>query len=161
MSRDTCTRSGAPSPIHPDPRCLQGWGFHNLSGQPVPVPHHPYCKKHISPIQSKSPFFLFENISPCSVIADPAKEPVLSYSLSLDTERPLSGLPGAFSRLNSPSSLHLSSQGRCSIPWIIFEALLVILQQVCVPPVLRSPCLGAVLQVKPRQHRVEGQDHHP
>ncbi|EOB01623.1 hypothetical protein Anapl_10518, partial [Anas platyrhynchos] len=20
---------------------LQGWGIHNLSGQPVPVPHHP------------------------------------------------------------------------------------------------------------------------
>ena len=24
---------------------LQGWGIHNLSGQPVPVRHHPLCEK--------------------------------------------------------------------------------------------------------------------
>jgi len=25
--------------------CLQGWAFYHISGQPVVVPHHPYCKK--------------------------------------------------------------------------------------------------------------------
>jgi len=34
----------AQSPIEPDLECLQGTGIHHLSGQPVPVPHHPYCK---------------------------------------------------------------------------------------------------------------------
>ena len=29
----------AQSPIQPDIECLQGWGIHHLSGQPVPVPH--------------------------------------------------------------------------------------------------------------------------
>lgn len=40
--------------------------------------------------------------------------PLLSNGSLLDTERVLSGLPRAFSRLNSPSSFSLSSQGRCS-----------------------------------------------
>ena len=35
-----------------------------------------YCKKLISYIQSKPPFFQFETISPCPVTTDPAKESV-------------------------------------------------------------------------------------
>ena len=35
----------AQSPVQPDLECLQGWEIHHLSGQPVPVPHHSYCKK--------------------------------------------------------------------------------------------------------------------
>ena len=31
----------AQSHIQPGPECLQGWGIHNLLGQPVPVRHHP------------------------------------------------------------------------------------------------------------------------
>ena len=30
--------------FQPDLECLQGWGIHLLSGQLVPLPHHPYCK---------------------------------------------------------------------------------------------------------------------
>jgi len=29
----------AQSHIQPGPECLQGWGIHNLSGQPIPVCH--------------------------------------------------------------------------------------------------------------------------
>ena len=36
---------GAQSPIQPDLERLQGWGIHHLSGQSVPVSHHPYCKQ--------------------------------------------------------------------------------------------------------------------
>ena len=35
---------GDQSPIQPDPECLQGWGSHHLSGQPVPVLHQHYHK---------------------------------------------------------------------------------------------------------------------
>ena len=24
---------------------LHGWGIHQIPGQPVPVPHHPHCKR--------------------------------------------------------------------------------------------------------------------
>ena len=49
--------SDAQSPIQPDAGYLQGWGFHHLSGQPVPLPHHPYYEKLLPYIQSKSPLF--------------------------------------------------------------------------------------------------------
>jgi len=35
----------AQSHIQPGLECLQGWGIHNLPGQPVPVRHHPLCEK--------------------------------------------------------------------------------------------------------------------
>ena len=35
----------AQCPVQPDLECLWAWGIHHLSGQPVPVPHHPYCEK--------------------------------------------------------------------------------------------------------------------
>ena len=35
----------AQSHIQPGLECLQGWGIHNLSGQPVPMCHHPLCEK--------------------------------------------------------------------------------------------------------------------
>ena len=47
----------AQSLVHPDLECLQGWGIHHLSEQPVPVPHHAYCKKYLPYTQPKSPFF--------------------------------------------------------------------------------------------------------
>jgi len=84
------------------------------------APHLSYCKKKkklLPYIQSKSPLFSFETISLCSVTTDFAKESVHFFLTAspLDPERLLLGLPGAFSRLNSPSSLSLPSQGRCSI----------------------------------------------
>ena len=35
----------AQSPVQSDLECFQGWGIYHLSGQPVPVFHHPCCKK--------------------------------------------------------------------------------------------------------------------
>ena len=35
----------AQSHIQPGLECLQGWGIHNLLGQPVPVCHHPLSEK--------------------------------------------------------------------------------------------------------------------
>jgi len=34
----------AQSHIQPGLECLQGWGIHNLLGQPVPVCHYPVCE---------------------------------------------------------------------------------------------------------------------
>ena len=41
----------AQSHIQPGLECLQGWGIHNLPGQPVPVCHHPLCEKLLPNIQ--------------------------------------------------------------------------------------------------------------
>jgi len=41
----------AQSPIQPGLEQLQGWGMHNLSGQPIPAPHHSLGKELM--------FFLF------------------------------------------------------------------------------------------------------
>ena len=47
----------AQSPIQPGLECFQGGGIHNLSGQPVPVSHHPPSKE----------FLLISSLSlPCS-----------------------------------------------------------------------------------------------
>ena len=35
----------AQSHIQPGLECLQGWGIHNLLGQPVPLCHYPLCEK--------------------------------------------------------------------------------------------------------------------
>ena len=58
---------GAQNPIQPDPEFLQGWGTHHLRGQPVPAPHHPYCKKNLGEGQSYESMIIphvFLNIFP-------------------------------------------------------------------------------------------------
>ena len=47
----------AQSPIQRDLECFQGWGIYNLSGQPVPVFHHPHCKRFLPYIYSESTLF--------------------------------------------------------------------------------------------------------
>jgi len=37
----------AQSPIQPGLECFQAWGLHYLSGQSVPVFHHPHGKKFL------------------------------------------------------------------------------------------------------------------
>jgi len=44
MSRDISTH-GAQRLFQLDLECFQGWDIYHLSGQPVPVFHHPHCKK--------------------------------------------------------------------------------------------------------------------
>jgi len=75
-----CNEQGHPqlhqcSEPHPVWRWVSaGMGHHHLSGQHLPAPRFPYCKKFLSYIQSKSPLFQFETISLCPVTTNPAKE---------------------------------------------------------------------------------------
>jgi len=61
LAQPPCSEQGhlqldqvAQSLVQPGLECFQGWGLHYLSGQPVPVFHHPYGKKFLPCIQSKS-----------------------------------------------------------------------------------------------------------
>jgi len=44
---------------------LQAWGIHNLSAQPVSVPHHSLSGKLHPDVSSKSSLLEFKIISPC------------------------------------------------------------------------------------------------
>lgn len=48
--------------------------MNHTAAQPVSESHDPHSKRHFSYIQPKSMFFKFEDISPCPVTTDPAKE---------------------------------------------------------------------------------------
>jgi len=43
------------SPVQPGLDCFQGWSIDHLSGQPVPVPHHPHGKEFLPYISLKLP----------------------------------------------------------------------------------------------------------
>ena len=53
--------------IQPGFEHLQGWDIHNLSGQPVPAPHHSLCKEFPLDIQYKSSVLEFKIIPPCPI----------------------------------------------------------------------------------------------
>ncbi|KAK4810711.1 hypothetical protein QYF61_007685 [Mycteria americana] len=139
------------SPVQPDLECFRGWGLHYLSGQPVPVSHHPHRKKFLPYIQSTSTLFQFKTIAPCTV----------TTGLVLE---------GCYKVSQEPSLLQ-AEQPQLSQPVLIGEVLqhsdhfrsppLDSLQQVHVLLVLRAPELDAVLQVRSYQSRVEGQNHLP
>jgi len=57
----------AQSPIQPDLQSYQGWSIYHISGQHVPVFHHPQSKEFLPYTQSKSIFFWFKIITPFSV----------------------------------------------------------------------------------------------
>ena len=64
----------AQGPIQPGLEHLQGWGIHNLSGQPVPAPHHSPGKELPPAIQPKSSLFQLKTFSPCPAVIYPFKE---------------------------------------------------------------------------------------
>jgi len=74
---------------------------------------------------SKSPLFHLEAITPCPITTCPCKKSFSSFIVGpfrywkAAVSCPQSLL---FSRLKSPNSLSLSSQQRCSSPWIIVVA---------------------------------------
>ena len=72
----------AQSPVQPDLECFRGWGIYHLSGQPVPVFHHPHCKKCLPSVQSKSTLFEFKTITPCAITTGPAKKFVPVFLMS-------------------------------------------------------------------------------
>jgi len=47
----------AHSPIQPGLECFPGGGIHSLTGQPVPVSHHPHSEEFLPIISSKSALF--------------------------------------------------------------------------------------------------------
>jgi len=61
--------------IQPRLESLQGWGISYISGQPVPVPHFPHCKRlaFFFNTKPKSSLFKPESISPFSNITAPPK----------------------------------------------------------------------------------------
>ena len=71
--------AGSPT-TRPGLECLQGWGIHNLLGQPVPVCHHPVCEKLLPNIQPKSPLSQSKTIPPCPITIHPCKQ-TLPYCL--------------------------------------------------------------------------------
>jgi len=71
------------------------------------------------------PSFNLKPLTPCPITTSPSKKSLSSFLVgffrywkaAVRSHRSL-----LFSRLNSPNSLRLSSQERCSSPWIIFVA---------------------------------------
>ena len=82
----------AQSHIPPSFECLQGWGIHNLLGQPVSVRHHPLCdhtrKNGVWVIEKKDQEVILDNSA--------AHAPTLHSSIwrwSTDTLRRLYSIP--------------------------------------------------------------------
>ena len=65
------------SHIQPGLECFQGWGIHNLLGQPVPVRHHPLCEKLPPHIQPKPPLSQFKTIPPYPITIHPCKQSLI------------------------------------------------------------------------------------
>ena len=116
----------AQSHMQPGLECLQGWGIHNLLGQPVPVRHHPLGEKLLPNIQPTSPLSQFKTIPPCPIAIHPRKQPSCLYAAFKHHWKATMRSPWSllFSKLNKPSSLNLSSEERRSSPLIILVALL-------------------------------------
>ena len=68
------TRPGCSKPIQPGLEHCQGWGIHNLSGQPVPVPHHPHGEEFLHNVQSKPTLCQLKTITPHPITTFPDKE---------------------------------------------------------------------------------------
>ena len=64
----------AQSHIQPGLECLQGWGIHNLLGQPAPVCHHPLCEKLPPNIQPKPLPSQLKTVPPCPITIHPCKQ---------------------------------------------------------------------------------------
>ena len=74
---------GAQSPIQPDLEQFQWWGIHSFSGQPVPVPHHPHCKKFLPYVHSKCTLFQLKTVSCALATTELVKSLLLSCKLPL------------------------------------------------------------------------------
>ncbi|KAK4810053.1 hypothetical protein QYF61_005116 [Mycteria americana] len=90
----------AQSPIQPDLECFQGWGIYHLSGQPVPVLHHPHllkgCNKdspESSLLQAEQhqlfqPFLIGEVFHPSSHFCGPPLDPLQQVHVFLVLRTP-------------------------------------------------------------------------
>ena len=104
----------AQSPIQPDFEHFQGWGIHNISGQPVPV-SHPRHKKIPPYVQSTSTLFQFKTVAPCPVTKGLGKK-----SLSIFLRSHLYVLNGC-KKVSPDPSLLQAEQLQISQPFFIGE----------------------------------------
>jgi len=91
---------------------LQGWKLHNLSGQSMPVLDHPHNKRVFPYIQMNPLRFQFVPVASGPATGHHWREPgCVSFALPLQIFVCVDKihLSLLFSRLNSPSSLSLSS----------------------------------------------------
>jgi len=58
----------AESLVQPGLESLQGRGFYHISGQPVPVPHHPHCKRLFPYIQLKSTSLSLKSVAKMCIL---------------------------------------------------------------------------------------------
>lgn len=146
--------------IHMAFEYLQQWRLHSFPWQPVPVLCHPQSKNMFLDVQ-KEPLCLLPLVlgtrSRSLSLSSYSYHQVLAHIAKI----PLSLL---FSKLNSPSSLDLSSKERCSSrrrddPQIIFVTLPWSLLSMSF--LLESPALDPALQVWLHQCCVEQKDHLP
>ncbi|KAK4806146.1 hypothetical protein QYF61_001069 [Mycteria americana] len=106
---------------------------HNFSGQPVPMSHHPHCKKCLPYVQSKSTLFQFKTVDSCPV----------TTGLILKGRNKVSLQP----------SLLQAEQPQLSQPFFVGEVHVFL--------VLGTPELDAVLQVGSHERGVEGENRLP
>ena len=91
---------------------IQGWRLHSLTEQPVPVLGHPHSKIAFPDVHREPRVFQFVLIASGSVTGHHWKKPVsLCFAPPHQVFIPMNKIPLSllFSRLNSPSSLGLSS----------------------------------------------------
>ena len=98
----------AQSHTQPGLECLQGWGIHNLLGQPVSARHHPLGEKLLPNIQPKPPLSQFDF---CAVTNDGCSNVVGRAVLVLVTwvggagARVSCGVAEVWARLPPPSAV--------------------------------------------------------
>jgi len=128
--------SGCPGPHSIWPWMAPGMGDPQLSGQPVPLPHHPL----IWTFNLNLPSFSLKPFPLVLSLLEQKVNSLLAYKLPPRIGRPQWCPEKAqsllFSKLNKPSSLNLSSKERCSSSLIIHSPPLYPLQQLHIPPVL-------------------------
>ncbi|KAK4813629.1 hypothetical protein QYF61_014389, partial [Mycteria americana] len=90
----------AQSPVQPDLEGFQGWGIYHLSGQPVPVPHHPHLlagcyKVSLEPSllqaeqpQLSQPVLVGEVLQPSDHFCDPPLDSLQQLHLCLVLRTP-------------------------------------------------------------------------
>ena len=106
----------AQSPIQPGLETPpQGGGIHSFSGQPLPVPHHPYRKEFLPSVQSKSTLLKFEATAPCPVTPCPCKKSLLGFLIG-----PLQVLEGR-NKVSPQPSLLQAEQPQLSQPVLTGE----------------------------------------
>jgi len=144
---------------------IQGWWLNHLPGEPILVLNNPFCKEVFPDIQPKLTLEQPEAISPCPVAYHQWEQ--TSPALSVDTFQILE----ESNKISPHSSSPQTKQPEFLQSLLIGHTLqalhkpccpsLDLLQYLNVLSLLRCPKLNTVLEVRPHQCRVQGQDDFP